>query len=73
MTLLYNVLQPQYWADLDVDLFPHVTDTILASEKTQTVLTADPNDKEKFEEKFVTSMINTLQVVRIILISSATD
>lgn len=65
--LLYNLLQPQYWGDLDLDLFPDVTNTILASEKTQSVLTADPSDKEKYDEKFITSIINTLQVVRVIL------
>ncbi|KAH6689603.1 transcription-associated protein [Plectosphaerella plurivora] len=67
MALLHNLLQPQYWSDLDVDLFPHVTDTILASEKTQTTLASDPTDTAKFDEKFTTSIINTLQVVRIIL------
>ncbi|KAK0652035.1 hypothetical protein B0T16DRAFT_489957 [Cercophora newfieldiana] len=67
MTLLYNLLQPQYWGNLEVDLFPNVTDVVLASEKTQTVLTAEPTDKEKYDEKFITNIINTLQVVRIIL------
>lgn len=67
MTLLYNLLQPQYWGDLDVDLFPNVTDVVLASEKTQTVLTAEPTDKDKYDEKFITNIINTLQVVRVIL------
>ena len=67
MALTYNLLQPQYWGDLDVDLFPNVTEVILASEKTTAVLAADPGDKEKYDEKFITNMINTLQVVRIIL------
>ncbi|KAF6808402.1 histone acetylase complex subunit [Colletotrichum sojae] len=67
MKLFYNLLQPQYWGDLDVDLFPNVTDVILASDKTQTILSADPADKEKFDEKFISNIINTLQVVRIIL------
>ncbi|KAF3348327.1 hypothetical protein VD0002_g7895 [Verticillium dahliae] len=67
MSLLYHLLQPQYWSDLDIDLFPHVTDAVLASDRTQTVLTADPSDKEKFDNKFITNIINTLQVVRIIL------
>ncbi|KAK0626737.1 hypothetical protein B0T14DRAFT_473033 [Immersiella caudata] len=67
MTLLYNLLQPQYWGDLEVDLFPNVTDVVLASDKTQAVLTAEPTDKEKYDEKFITNIINTLQVVRIIL------
>ncbi|KAK1760697.1 hypothetical protein QBC47DRAFT_408753 [Echria macrotheca] len=67
MTLLYNLLQPQYWGDLDVDLFPNVTDVVLASDKTQAVLSADPADKDKFDDKFITNIVNTLQVVRTIL------
>ncbi|KAK5663129.1 hypothetical protein OQA88_6546 [Cercophora sp. LCS_1] len=67
MTLLYNLLQPQYWGALEVDLFPNVTDVVLASEKIQQVLGADPADKEKQDDKFITNIINTLQVVRIIL------
>ena len=65
--LLYNLLQPQYWGDLDLELFPNVTDVVLASDKTQVILTADPNDKEKYDEKFITNIINTLQVVRVML------
>ncbi len=67
MTLIYNLLQPQYWGDLDIDLFPNVTDVILASDKTSLILAADPTDKEKYDEKFITNIINTLQVVRIIV------
>ncbi|KID86829.1 histone acetylase complex subunit [Metarhizium guizhouense ARSEF 977] len=67
MTLLYNLVQPQYWGDLELDLFPNVTDVILGSEKTQGILNADPTDKEKYDEKFLTNIINTLQVVRIVL------
>ncbi|KAL2760646.1 hypothetical protein ACRALDRAFT_1073586 [Sodiomyces alcalophilus JCM 7366] len=67
MALLYNLLQPRYWADLDVDLFPHVTEAVLASDKTQAVLATDPADKDKSDDKFLTSVINTLQIVRIIL------
>ncbi|KAI1500909.1 FAT domain-containing protein [Biscogniauxia marginata] len=67
MSLLYNLLQPRYWGDLDVDLFPNVTDVILASEKTGKILGADPSDKDNYDEKFITNIINTLQVVRIIL------
>ncbi|KAK3945124.1 hypothetical protein QBC46DRAFT_435929 [Diplogelasinospora grovesii] len=67
MALLYNLLQPQYWGDLDVDLFPNVTEVVLASDRTTTILAADPSDKEKYDEKFITNMINTLQVVRIII------
>ncbi|OTB05774.1 hypothetical protein M426DRAFT_319454 [Hypoxylon sp. CI-4A] len=67
MALLYNLLQPRYWADLDVDLFPGITEVVLASEKTQKILNADPSDKDNYDEKFITNIINTLQVVRIIL------
>jgi transformation/transcription domain-associated protein len=67
MTLLYNLLQPQYWGDLDFDLFHNVTDVVLASDKTTAILAADPGDKERYDEKFITNIINTLQVVRIIL------
>ncbi|KAK3373790.1 hypothetical protein B0T24DRAFT_553397 [Lasiosphaeria ovina] len=67
MTLLYNLLQPQYWGDLDLDLFPNVTEVVLASDKAATILAADPSDKEKYDEKFITNIINTLQVVRILL------
>ncbi|KAK4670085.1 transcription-associated protein 1 [Podospora pseudopauciseta] len=70
LTLLYNLLQPQYWGDLEVDLFPNVTDLVLVSDKAVAVLTAEPSgDKEspKFDDKFTTNIINTLQVVRTIL------
>lgn len=73
LTLLYNLVQPQYWGDLDLDLFPNVTDVILASERTQNILDADPSDKEKFDDKFLTNIINTLQVVRIILNSRSDE
>lgn len=66
MSLLYNLLQPEYWADLDVDLFPNVTDVVLASDKTTQILSVDPENKG-YDEKFITNIINTLQVVRIIL------
>ncbi|KAI0379979.1 hypothetical protein F5Y04DRAFT_111719 [Hypomontagnella monticulosa] len=67
MALLYNLLQPRYWGDLDVDLFPNITEVVLASERTAKILNADPSDKENYDEKFITNIINTLQVVRIIL------
>ncbi|KAG5928504.1 hypothetical protein E4U42_000535 [Claviceps africana] len=67
LALLYNLVQPQYWGDLELDLFPNVTDVILASDRTQAVLTADPTDKEKFDDRFVTNIVNTLQVVRTVL------
>lgn len=67
VTLFYNLVQPQYWGDLELDLFTNVTDVILASDKTQTILNGENTDKEKDDEKFITNIINTLQVVRIIL------
>ncbi|KAK7430359.1 transcription-associated protein 1 [Neonectria magnoliae] len=73
LALLHNLVQPQYWGDLDLDLFPNVTDVILASEKTQNILNADPTDNEKYDEKFLTNIINTLQVVRIILNAKSDD
>ena len=73
MTLLYNLVQPKYWGDLELDLFSNVTDVILASEKTQQILNADPSDKEKYDDKFLTNIINTLQVVRILLNSKSDD
>ncbi|KAI1310066.1 FAT domain-containing protein [Xylaria venustula] len=73
MSLLYNLLQPQCWGDLDVDLFPTITDVVLASERTAKILNADPSDKENYDEKFITNIINTLQVVRIILCSKSDE
>lgn len=54
--LFHDLLSPGYWADLEVDLFPRTTDLILASEKT-----------DKGDDKTATSIINTLQLLRIIL------
>ena len=54
--LLHDLLSPQHWADLEVDLFNRMTDQILASERT-----------DKGDDKTTTNVINTLQVVRVIL------
>ncbi|KAH8591080.1 hypothetical protein B0O99DRAFT_551034 [Bisporella sp. PMI_857] len=67
MSLLHNLLQPQYWGDLDIDLFSNVTDTVLASERTTTALASEHSEKDKPDDKFITNMINTLQIVRIIV------
>jgi transformation/transcription domain-associated protein len=67
MSLLYNLLQPQYWGDLDIDLFTNVTETVLASDRTTAALASEHSDKDKPDEKFVTNMVNTLQIVRIIV------
>ena len=73
MSLLYNLLQPQYWGDLDIDLFTNVTETVLASERTVAALASEHSDKEKPDEKFITNMINTLQFVRIIVNMKSDD
>lgn len=67
ITLFHNLLSPQYWGDLDVDLFPNVTETILAGDRTVAALASEHSDKEKPDEKFITSMVNTLEIVRIIV------
>jgi transformation/transcription domain-associated protein len=67
MALLQNFLRPEYWGDLDVDLFPAVTETVLASDRTTQALATERSETEKTDEKFITQMINTLQVVRIIV------
>lgn len=73
LTLLYNLVQPRCWGDLDLDLFTNVTDVILASDKTSLILNADPTDKEKYDEKFLTNIMNTLQVVRILIDTKSDD
>lgn len=67
ISLLHNLLQPQYWGEENVDLFPNVTETVLASERTVQALASEHSDKDKPDEKFITNMINTLQIVRIIV------
>jgi transformation/transcription domain-associated protein len=67
IALLHNLLQPQYWADATVDLFPNVTETVLASERTTAALATEHSEKDKPDEKFITNMVNTLQIVRIIV------
>ena len=54
--LLRDLLSPGYWEDVDIDLYQKATEAILCGEK------ADNPD-----EKQTTQMINTLQVLRIIL------
>jgi transformation/transcription domain-associated protein len=67
ISLLYGFLQPQYWGESMVDLFPNVTETVLASDRTIAALASEHSDKDKPDEKFITNMINTLQIVRIIV------
>lgn len=56
MGLFYDLLSPRIWSDLEVDLFPRMTEPILASDKT-----------DKGDEKTITGIINTLQLIRIII------
>lgn len=67
ISLLHGLVQPQYWGEALVDLFPNVTDTVLASEKTTAALASELSIEEKTDEKFFTSMVNTLQIVRIVV------
>ncbi|KAL8711708.1 MAG: hypothetical protein Q9220_003879 [cf. Caloplaca sp. 1 TL-2023] len=56
MGLFHDLLSPHLWADLDIDLFPRMTEQMLASEKT-----------DKGDEKITTGIVNTLQIIRIII------
>ncbi|PGH00581.1 hypothetical protein AJ80_09152 [Polytolypa hystricis UAMH7299] len=60
--LLRNLLQPDFWGDLDIDLYQKVTDPILNGEKA-----------DKPDEKHTTAMVNALQVVRILLASKPNE
>ncbi|KAF9891502.1 hypothetical protein FE257_003969 [Aspergillus nanangensis] len=60
--LLRSLLSPEYWGDLDIELYQKTTEPILASEKA-----------DKPDEKYVTSMINTLQVLRVLLAAKPDD
>ena len=55
MILFHDLLSPGLWADLDVDLFSRMTD-VLASDKT-----------DKAEDKIITGVVNTLQLLRVML------
>jgi len=54
--LFHDLLSPEHWADLEVDLFPRISEQILCSDKL-----------DKGDDKTVTSVINTLQIVRVVL------
>ncbi|KAI9662779.1 MAG: hypothetical protein M1829_006123 [Trizodia sp. TS-e1964] len=62
LQLLQDLLSPECWGDLDVDLYPKVTEQVLASDNT-----------DKPDDKFVTNIVNTLQVVRIIIHNKPND
>lgn len=54
--LFHDILSPDYWSDLDVDLFPKTSEQILCTDKV-----------DKGDDKFATSVVNTLQIIRVIL------
>lgn len=54
--LLRDLLSPELWCDIDVDLYQKFTEPILTSEDAD-----DPDDKQ------TTTMINALQVLRILI------
>ncbi|MCJ1286042.1 hypothetical protein MMC26_005384 [Xylographa opegraphella] len=58
--LFHDLLSARYWTDLEVDLFPRMTEAILASERT-----------DKTDEKTTTATVNTLQIVRVIVDSKS--
>lgn len=62
LDLLHKLLAPPYWDDVDVDaMFPKVTEQILMSDQ-----------KEEKEEIWRTRVVNTLQVLRV-LVSAKSD
>ena len=63
--LFHDLLSPDYWSDLDMDLFPKLSESILASEKTDKALATE--NTEKPDEKTFTCIINMLQILRVIL------
>ncbi|SZE99920.1 unnamed protein product [Blumeria hordei] len=67
ISLLYNFLQPQYWGESSADLFPNVTEQVLASERCTAALANSHPEKEKADDKFITNIINTLQAIRVII------
>ncbi|KAJ6110780.1 hypothetical protein N7486_003015 [Penicillium sp. IBT 16267x] len=60
--LLRNLLSPEYWGEIDVDLYQKVTEPILAGEKA-----------DKPDEKHVTAMVNTLQVLRVLIAAKSNE
>ncbi|KAI9769878.1 MAG: hypothetical protein M1839_003575 [Geoglossum umbratile] len=65
---LCDLLAPEYWGDLDkVDLFTKFTDPLLTGDVKMNPETDKP------DEKYVTSVVNTLQVLRIIVNMKSDD
>ncbi len=65
--LFHDLLSSEYWADLEIDTFPRVTEQVLASEKTDKAIVLLPEGGKKFDEKIITSIVNVLQILRIVL------
>lgn len=62
MFLLRSLLSPEYWGDVDVELYQKATEPILAGENA-----------DKPDEKQTTYIINALQVVRVLLASKPNE
>ncbi|KPI42049.1 Transcription-associated protein 1 [Cyphellophora attinorum] len=60
--LLQDLVSPQLWADVDVGLYPKLLDPMLAG-----------SNADKPDEKHLTCMVNTLQVMRILLATKSND
>ena len=60
--LLHDLLAPGLWADVDVSLYEKLLDPVLAGEKA-----------DKPDDKHLISMINALQVMRILLSTKTND
>lgn len=60
--LLRNLLSPEYWGDLDIELYQKATEPILTGERA-----------DKPDEKHVTPIVNALQVVRVLLAAKPDD
>lgn len=73
LKLFKNLLQPQYWGDVELDLMLNITEFFLASDKTTAALNSEKSEKDKPDEKFITNMISVLQVVRIIINSKSDE
>ncbi|KAI9798642.1 MAG: hypothetical protein M1833_004631 [Piccolia ochrophora] len=62
LRLFSDLLSPDFWGDLDVELFPRLTEAVLASDRFDKTEMDDKPD-----EKMITNIINTLQVLAVIV------
>ena len=60
--LLQDLVSAPLWSDIDVGLYPKLLDPMLAGEKA-----------DKPDEKHLTCMVNTLQVMRVLLATKSND